>query len=144
MDIYEEAVLNYITSNNSRFVNPQFNIEWDSKNKIGGTLPDFVVMDFSNKTIYIIEVTKAYDIAKLLSKVEQRQTGWIEPIKKLLDNSFRNWQYHVTLFLRDDRVGYAKRKIEDYKSQVSIISLKKINVFLGDGTFEGENKLQNT
>ena len=142
MDIYEEAVLNYITSNSNRFINPQFNIEWNKENRTGGSLPDFVVLDFSKQTVYIVEVTKAYDIKNLLLKVEQRQKRWIEPIRKLLDDFFMSWEFHVTLFLRDERVEYALNKTKNYHKEVSIISLKNINCFLGNANFEEESILQ--
>jgi len=142
MDIYEELVLNYIASNNKRFINPQFNIEWNKEDKTGGSLPDFVVLDFEKQTIYIVEVTKAYDIKNLLSKVDERKKRWIEPIKKSLDDFFKNWEYHVTLFLRDERVAYAIDKTKDYNNEVSIISLKKINPYLGTTGFENDNMLK--
>ena len=69
MDIYEEAVLYYISSSSKRFINLQFDIAYNSEKDIGGSLPDFVVLDFEDKTVYIIEVTRAYDIKNLLSKV---------------------------------------------------------------------------
>ena len=52
MDIYEEAVLHYITSNNKRFANPQFNIAYYSNRGIRGSLPDFVVLDFEDRTVF--------------------------------------------------------------------------------------------
>ena len=142
MDIYEEAVLHYITSSNKRFINPQFNLAYNSKKDIGGSLPDFVVLDFEDKTIYIVEVTKAYDIKNLLSKVSEREKRWILPIKEIIDSSFSEWDYHVTLFLREERVKYAKEKLKE-DVDVSVISLKEINSFLGNGEFEGKNSLKN-
>jgi len=142
MDIYEEAVLYYISSSSKRFINPQFNIAYDSKKDIGGSLPDFVVLDFEDRTVYIIEVTKAYDIKNLLSKVSERGKRWILPIKETIDSSFSEWDYHVTLFLREDRVKYVKNKLEK-DVDVSVISLKEINSFLGNGEFEGKNSLKN-
>ena len=52
MDICEEAVLHYITSSSKRFVNPQFNIAYDSNRGIRGSLPDFVVLDFEDRTVF--------------------------------------------------------------------------------------------
>ncbi len=43
------------------------------------------------------------------------------------------------MFLRDERVEYAKKKLDD--ELVNIISLKTINSFLGNNTFESDNKL---
>ena len=140
MNIYEEAVLTYITSSPKRFINPQFNIEWDKESKTGGSLPDFIVLDFEEKTIYIVEVTVAWNIDGLLKKVEDKNTRWIEPLKsKFANECFKDWDYHVTLFLRDERVEYAKNKTN--RNEVTIISLKKINVFLGNGEFDSKAKL---
>lgn len=55
---------------------------------------------------------------------------------------FLNGNYHVTLFLREDRVKYASDKIGKNVG-VSIISLKDINCFLGNGESEGKNSLKN-
>ena len=143
MDIYEEAVLNYITSSNDRFVNPQFNIEWNSQENTGGSLPDFVVLDFQEKTIFIVEVSKAYDITKLLSKVKDRKKRWITPIQTIMNSFGLSWDYHITLFLREDRVQYAIKQLKEEKD-VSIISLKTVNCFLGNGEFEGKQTLKNT
>ena len=142
MDIYEEAVLYYISSSSKRFINPQFDIAYNSEKDIGGSLPDFVVLDFEDKTVYIIEVTRAYDIKNLLSKVSEREKRWILPIKETIDSNFSEWDYHITLFLREDRVKDAKDKLEK-DVDVSVISLKKINCFLGNGEFEGKNSLKN-
>jgi len=142
MDFYEEAVLYYIASSSKRFINPQFNLAYDSKKDIGGSLPDFVVLDFEDRTVYIIEVTKAYDIKNLLSKVSEREKRWILPIKETIDSNFSEWDYHVTLFLREDRVKHARDKLAK-NIDVSVISLKNINCFLGDGEFEGKNSLKN-
>jgi len=56
-------------------------------------------------------------------------------------NCFSEWDYHVTLFLREERVKYARDKLKNF--DVSVISLKEINSFLGNGEFEGKNSLKN-
>lgn len=91
MDIYEEAVLNYITQSNQRFVNPQFSLAYDAKQDIGGSLPDFVVLDFELKTIFIVEVSKAYDIKNLLSKAKEKEERWILPLKNIIDSKLSQW-----------------------------------------------------
>jgi dsDNA-specific endonuclease/ATPase MutS2 len=141
MDIYEEVVLNYITSDSNRFVNPQFNIEYDKQDEIGGSLPDFIVLDFQAEIVFIVEVSTAWNIDKLISKVKEKDIRWIKPLKKHFSKNtiIKDWEYRVTLFLRDERVEYAKKKLDD--ELVNIISLKTINSFLGNNTFESDNKL---
>jgi len=140
MDIYEEAVLNYITQSNQRFVNPQFSLVYDAKQDIGGSLPDFVVLDFELKTIFIVEVSKAYDIKNLLSKVKEKDERWILPLQKTIDTSLNQWDFHVTLFIREERTKYARESLREIEN-TSVISLKNLNCFLGNGEFEGKNSL---
>ncbi len=140
MDIYEEAVLNYITQSNQRFVNPQFSLAYDAKQDIGGSLPDFVVLDFELKTIFIVEVSKAYDIKNLLSKAKEKEERWILPLKNIIDSKLSQWDFHVSLFIREERVKYARVSLSEIEN-ISVISLKKINSFLGDGDFESQNSL---
>jgi len=140
MDIYEEAVLNYITQSNQRFVNPQFSLAYDAKQDIGGSLPDFVVLDFKLKTIFIVEVSKAYDIKNLLAKAKKKEERWILPLGNIIDSELNQWNYHVTLFVREERVKYARESLREMEN-ISVISLKNINCFLGNGEFEGQNSL---
>ena len=59
MEVFEEAVLAYISAAPGRFVKPQYDIKY--KDGVGGSCPDFVVIDYIKKTIYVVEVTTASD-----------------------------------------------------------------------------------
>ena len=50
------------------------------------------------------------------------------------------WDFHVSLFIREERVKYARVSLSEIEN-ISVISLKKINSFLGDGDFESQNSL---
>ena len=101
MDIFEEAVLAYISATPGRFVKPQYTLKY--KDGFGGSCPDFVVIDYINKTIYVVEVTAAADASSILSKISERETRWFIPLKNEIsqwDQSFNEWKYRVTIFCR--------------------------------------------
>lgn len=127
MDRYEEAVMDYITGSGQRFVNPQFSIPY--KDGQGGSLPDYVVIDYEDKTIYVVEVTKAWDTSTLLERVEQRESRWFLPLKGHLEglsNEFCNWELRVTLFVRKDRNEYVRNKIAN-QDDVAVFSIEDIS-----------------
>ena len=141
MDIYEEAVMNYILSSEkyTRFLNWQYKIKYDADKKIGGSLPDFVVLDFTMKKIYVIEVTTAWDVDSLLSRVKEKDSRWIEPLK--CNEFLPKWPFHVTVFIREERVDYFKKKIASI-ADVSVIPLSKVDNFLGNRNFDFECPLE--
>lgn len=101
MDIFEEAVLAYICAAPGRFVKPQYSLKYEDGT--GGSCPDFVVIDYVKKTIYIVEVTTAADASTILSRIRERETRWYIPMKRemsQLSENFSDWKYRVTLFVR--------------------------------------------
>ena len=138
MDRYEEAVMYYITGPGQRFVSPQFSIPY--KNGEGGSLPDFVVIDFEDKTIYVVEVTTAWDTGKLLERVQQRKPRWINPLREYfqkLNKEFSEWKYRVTLFVREARKEYYETKLADH-NDVSVFSIEEVS-FPYSWEWDGDN-----
>lgn len=126
MDRYEEVVLDYITGDRYRFVNPQFHVPY--KDNQGGSDPDFLVIDFRNQTVYVVEVTSSSSLSGLTVKVEERQTRWIEPIKKHLsglNKVFDSWSYRVTIFVREENEELAKQKMGIHQD-VSIFTIESV------------------
>lgn len=136
MDQFEEAVLNYLCGPPERFVNPQFSIPYaDFK---GGSCPDFVALDFRDQTVYVVEVTSAGDSKAIRGKIVERNTRWFSPLREHLNRLgpiFHDWDYHVSLFVRDEEWENAKKKLQDLPD-VSVISLKKV-VFSWDWDWQG-------
>ena len=127
MDKYEESVLEYITAETHRFVNPQFDIQYQDKE--GGSCPDFVVIDYKDKTIYIVEVSIASNISGLIEKVKERQVRWISPIKNHfyeLNHEFKKWDYRITIFVRDTNKNQFQSKF-DSSPDVSVKSIEDIS-----------------
>lgn len=110
MDIYEEAVLQYIAAPPWRFVNPQMSLPYEKFK--GESCPDFVVLDLKLNKIYVVEVTSAWDITSHLGKIKDREKRWYEPLRRLFDERhnqfFKEWKYRSTLFVREDRFDSAK------------------------------------
>ena len=71
MDQFEQAVFLYCCGPPERFVNAQFTIPYDGFS--GGSCPDFLVVDFADKTIYIVEVTSAADTKGVHQRVQERE-----------------------------------------------------------------------
>ena len=125
MDQYEQAVMEYISGPSDRFLNAQFTIPYDGTT--GGSCPDFVALDFSDTTAYVIEVTTTADCKGLVGRVRERETRWFTPLKRRLQTlipPLRKWDLHVTLFVRDEQLETAKRAVSEFPD-VSVISLSK-------------------
>lgn len=126
MDRFEEAVLEYITAVPERFVNPQFSIPYGQGK--GGSVPDFVVLDFRGKSLFVVEVTSASNTTGVLERVQERQKRWISPLKahfQGLDPCFGTWEYRVTLFVR----GEEEKKVRSAMAQdvdISVFSLDQL------------------
>ena len=115
MEIFEQAVLAYISAAPGRFVKPQYTLEY--KDGVGGSCPDFVVIDYIKKTIYVVEVTAASNASVIIERIRERETRWFIPLKNemsQLSESFTEWNYRVTLFVRDQLVDKINNeKIKD-------------------------------
>ena len=128
MDRFEEAVMDYISATPDCFLKTQLSLPWDKELKIGGSLPDFVVLDFRESTVYVVEVTTASSLKSILTKVDERQTRWYEPIRKYKSSwtaLVKDWDFRVCLFLREQVVGEALSKTSNF-DDVSVISLDKV------------------
>lgn len=127
MDRYEEAVLEYITAETHRFVNPQFDIPY--QNREGGSCPDFVVLEYKEKSVYVIEVSTASDIKPLIHRIEERQSRWIDPVKKYLggiNSEFLEWNFWVTVFVRETNKKAIQSKFIK-SSDVAVKSIEEIS-----------------
>ena len=125
MDKFEESVLDYICGRPERFVNAQCEIPYDSFR--GGSCPDFVVIDFVDQTFYVVEVTMAAAVNRVLERVRERETRWLAPLREhfgRLAPMFRepSWQFHVTIFVRSEQLEPARETFIDDRD-VSVLSL---------------------
>lgn len=126
MDTFEEAVLAYISAVGGRFVSSQFSIEYE--NGIGGSCPDFVVLDFTRETVYVVEVTSASNPSGILSRIAEKDSRWLTPLRQRLPQAhapLSDWRYRVTVFVRGEILDALRGKVAD-STDVSILSLDDV------------------
>jgi hypothetical protein len=126
MEIFEQAVLAYVTGPPHRFVRPHFSLEYSGGR--GGSTPDFVVLDFQDQIVYVVEVTAAYNISRLIRRARERQTRWYGPLLDQLVRSnqcFASWRPRTTIFVRADRMQDAMRALGT-ECDITVISLDDI------------------
>lgn len=83
-ELLEAMVGQYLSCNGKAFVCPQFDVRWDADRNLGGSNPDFVVLDFAKRDLVIVEITGNASVANLLDKVTERKTRWYVPIREKL------------------------------------------------------------
>jgi hypothetical protein len=126
MDLFEQAVLHYLCGPPERFVSAQFNIPYECFQ--GGSCPDFVVIDYRDKTIYVVEVTQSADTKAVMQRVANRETRWLGPLRNHFQNLsplFKDWGFHVSVFVRGEEAEAAQRAVEQV-AEVSVISLDNV------------------
>lgn len=126
MNQFEEAVLNYICGSPDRFVNAQLTIPYDGFK--GGSCPDFIVLDFGDRCVYVIEITSASNTKDIHAKIAERKTRWLIPLQEHLAKLrpiFSNWDYHVTVFIRGEECENAQKRLSD-QQDVSVVSLDSV------------------
>ena len=112
MDIYEELVLQYLTKDAHVFVNPQYSIRGDTG--VEWSCPDYVALDFRNRSVSVVEVSSAQKPTTLQERVRKRDHQWIEKLRaqltanKVVDESWK--RYLVDVFLRRDAMPAFQRE----------------------------------
>lgn len=128
MDRFEEAVLEYVSANPDCLLKSQMHLPYNEREKSGGSLPDFVVLNFRLKCVYVVEVTTASNTRGIINKVSERETRWYNAIREY-DAAWveliSSWDYRVCLFLREQMVEKTESKLSDY-GDVSVKSLNEI------------------
>lgn len=128
MDRFEEAVMEYITADPNCLFKSQMHLPYNKENGVGGSLPDFVALNFKDKCIYIVEVTTAADAKGIIQKISERDKCWYKAIQEY-DAEWvtltKNWNYRVCLFVRDQLVNKVTSRLESCED-VSVKSLNEI------------------
>ena len=112
MDIYEELVLQYLTKDAHIFVNPQYSIRGDTG--LEWSCPDYVALDFRNRSVWVVEVSSAQRPTTLHERVRRRDHQWIANLRaqltanRVVDDSWKH--YVVDVFLRRDAVAPFQRE----------------------------------
>jgi len=128
MDRFEEAVMEYISADPNCLFKSQMNLPYNEKYQSGGSLPDFVVLNFKEKCVYIVEVTTASNTNVIIKKISERDVRWYEPLKSYdadWVNFTRDWKYRVCLFIRPQLVDKLTINLSEWKD-VSVKSLSEV------------------
>lgn len=126
MELFEESVLAYVAGPPGRFVRPQFSLEYEGAP--GGSYPDFVALDYKDHVAYLVEVSAAYKIRRLIERVRDREKRWYKPLRSHLaglDPSFVSWRLRTTVFVRSDRKKAALKALHEAED-VTVIALDDI------------------
>ena len=122
MNRYEEVALEYITANPYNYVNTHLAIP--GKNGHANNVPDIVVHNIKTNDFFVVEITSAYNISKLLNKVKDRDTIWYFPIKKMYSKTYSDVDIFTVLFIRGDIL----EKTEKFLKQNDITDVKLITL----------------
>lgn len=109
----ELMVAQYLTAGGRVFLSPQFHIPYDKEFGDGGSHPDFVAVDIFTKDAAVVEVSTAYDMTNLFSRLKQREHNWIAPLKRHFKVCFgEKWSgsIRVLCFVRRDRLEDCARR----------------------------------
>ena len=104
---YELHVQRFLTCNGTTFVSSQYDLPFNKDLASGGSRPDFVAIRPSKKEVLIVEVTTAWDIKPLASKVAIGEAQWIRALRHTLSSSDTidsDWHFKILVFLRANRI----------------------------------------
>jgi hypothetical protein len=111
MDIYEELVMRYLCDGKPYiFLSPNFRLAG------GWAFPDFVVLNFRDKLVSVVEVTTSANPRNLVQKIEQRKFQWLDRLKEQLERNSvidNTWKFSVQAFVREDVQPALRERFED-------------------------------
>ena len=126
--LLEDMVGQYLSCNGAAFVCPQFAIKHDLASGCGGSEPDFVVLDFRNKDLVVVEVSGASSIGGLLGKVDARERQWFESVKRrlIVDGAITDeWHPRFLGFVRRACVKLAEERFKG-AGDVTFVALEDV------------------
>lgn len=109
----EQLIATYLTRGGKVFIAPQYSIPASGGNG-DWACPDFVALDFENREIIVVEVTVASNVSNILSKINDRQSRWFEPVRaklsedKIVEN---DWKIRVLVFVRKSQLEKARKQL---------------------------------
>lgn len=140
MDFYEQLVMVYLQMDTAdkeqhpiccrdMFVLPQAKILKDEKGNEWEAYPDFVAINFAEKTIYNIEVTKNWVLSGFIENRSEINRKTIEYYirNEILKKQLSEDEYKLIwiLFVREARVEWVRDKIND-DPWCEVISLEHV------------------
>lgn len=106
-DLYEAMVADFLTLNGRAFICPQYYIPHDPERQVGGSSPDFIVLDFDNRDMVIVEVSAASNLNNLFERIKNREARWFGPAReRLLQSGAITAEWPTPRFL-----GFIRREL---------------------------------
>ncbi len=120
--------MEYISSNPDSLFKAQLELPYDKQTEYGGSKPDFVVLNFKNKCVYVVEVTTAVNVNPIAEKVTDRKKRWYKAIESYNAGWVAltlGWDYKTCIFVREQAVEtLAQKFISD--TDVAVKSLDSV------------------
>ena len=107
MEMFEELVMYRLTKDGDVFVSPQYDLG------NGWSCPDFVALNFQERTASVVEVTAAYRPGNLAKKVAGREKQRFAKLRAQFEqNSIvdASWTYRVEVFVRREAASHFKQE----------------------------------
>jgi len=122
MDLYEDVTQIYLTAVEGLFLLPQCQIKHSVEGKPWFACPDFVALDFRDRRIQVIEVTKrdARDTVELAEKLRLSHRSHVEHYVRTttLANALE-YPFQWRFFVRDEAAANALKQADAYKHYVA-------------------------
>jgi len=141
VDRFEEAVMEYISADPNCLFKSQMNLPYNKESDSGGSLPDFVVINFKEKCVYVVEVTTASNTNGIVKKISERETRWYQPLKEYdadWVNFTRTWEHRVCLFIRPQLVDDLSLSL----SECTDVSIKSLGEVMNPWEWEWDDRNQ--
>jgi hypothetical protein len=125
--IYEEAVMWYVTTGGQRFVCPQFHIHGNGPD--WAMEPDFVAVDFLEKTLYVIEVTASANVSSIVNKIVDNGHKAAKLLRENLGKNnmdFSDWTIKFRVFIRLVECDHFNKLIEE--RNVNDLDIKPLDI----------------
>ena len=122
MDIFEQAIMQYIVTDHSTLVMPQYDLE------SGWASFDFLAINLKRKIVYMVEVSSAANLTPLQGKINEAfEPGrHAERLKRQLETEspgqFSSWPIRAAVFIRND-------KMEKFRDLLTPIAKDSVDVF---------------
>ena len=145
MDIYEEAVLGYITYDRRTFAIPQFSIPEEPCTNHDWSCPDFVAICPPEKKCYIVEVSAASRLTGLLEKVKNKDDQWIDKLKDPLIKTnviSADWTFEIKLFVRDELIDDCNKWLNEHVQDRANITVEGLEITFTPWKWNWDNRNQ--
>jgi hypothetical protein len=94
--------------------------------------PDFVVLDFEDRKVIVVEVTTAWSIRPFIAKAIELHDEGMPRLRQQLMTSvgsvfpkIESWETKIQLFVREDRAADLRKALENRGNQFDVVTLEE-------------------